>query len=226
MRCSLSWASGINASGLFREALAEQMAYRDIDRDELSILIEEALTDTNRDLGDLLDQTSSIEDLNALLNQTLQTTSSQTPHERSTFRFGEAMHRQLNRPPLTASPPNSCSAVVSKRRSLVHPTSDLAFDGDCVPRGSCRPAAAQNQVGDVYCNTGVATGIDLVFGAIAGLGLPATAFLHRDGWPLVHAGWRHMRAGGNAEKKNVMSMRTSLCPGIVVLCDCLTRTHR
>jgi len=38
------------------------------------------------------------------------------------------------------------------------------------------PAAAQNQVGDVYCNTGVATGIDLVFGAIAGLGLPATAF--------------------------------------------------
>jgi len=57
----LSWASGINASGLFREALAEQMAYRDIDRDELSILIEEALTDTNRDLDDLLDQTSSIE---------------------------------------------------------------------------------------------------------------------------------------------------------------------
>jgi len=43
------------------------MAYRDIDRDELSILIEEALTDTNRDLDDLLDQTSSIEDLNALL---------------------------------------------------------------------------------------------------------------------------------------------------------------
>jgi len=33
----------------------------------LSILIEEALTDTNRDLDDLLDQTSSIEDLNALL---------------------------------------------------------------------------------------------------------------------------------------------------------------
>jgi len=59
MRCS-SRASGINASGLFREALAEQMAYRDIDRDELSILIEEALTDTNRDLDDLLDQTSTI----------------------------------------------------------------------------------------------------------------------------------------------------------------------
>jgi len=73
----LSWASGINASGLFREALAEQMAYRDIDRDELSILIEEALTDTNRDLDDLLDQTSSIEDLNALLESDPPTTSSQ-----------------------------------------------------------------------------------------------------------------------------------------------------
>lgn len=63
----LSWATGINASGLFREALAEQMAYRDIDRDELSTLTEEALTDTDRDLDDLLEQTSSIEDMNALL---------------------------------------------------------------------------------------------------------------------------------------------------------------
>ena len=63
----LSWATGINASGLFREALAEQMTYRDIDRDELSTLTEEVLTDTNRDLDDLLEQTSSIDDLNALL---------------------------------------------------------------------------------------------------------------------------------------------------------------
>lgn len=63
----LSWATGINASGLFREALAEQMTYRDIDRDELSTLTEEALTDTSRDLDDLLEQTSSIDDLNALL---------------------------------------------------------------------------------------------------------------------------------------------------------------
>jgi len=66
----LSWATGINASGLFREALAEQMTYRDIDRDELSALIEEALTDTDCDLDDLLEQTSSIEDLNALLEAT------------------------------------------------------------------------------------------------------------------------------------------------------------
>jgi len=63
----LSWATGINASGLFREALTEQMAYRDIDRDELSNLVDEALTDTGRDLDDLLEQTSSIEDMNTLL---------------------------------------------------------------------------------------------------------------------------------------------------------------
>lgn len=63
----LSWATGINASGLFREALAEQMTYRDIDRDELSTLTEEALTDTSRDLDDLLEQTSGMDDLNALL---------------------------------------------------------------------------------------------------------------------------------------------------------------
>jgi len=63
----LSWATGINASGLFREALAEQMAYRDIDRDELSSLVDEVLTDSSRDLNDLLEQTSSIDDMNALL---------------------------------------------------------------------------------------------------------------------------------------------------------------
>ncbi|WP_135536440.1 hypothetical protein [Halostella pelagica] len=63
----LSWATGINASGLFREALAEQMAYRDIDRDELSALVDKALTETDRDLDDLLEQTSNIEDMNALL---------------------------------------------------------------------------------------------------------------------------------------------------------------
>ena len=58
------------------------------------------------------------------------------------------------------------------------------------------PAAAQSQVGDVYCNTGVATGIDLVFGAVAGLGLPATSFY------TGKAGLSYMRAGGNPEKKN------------------------
>jgi len=58
------------------------------------------------------------------------------------------------------------------------------------------PAAAQTQVGDVYCDTGVATGIDLVFGAVAGLGLPATSFY------TGKAGLSYMRAGGNPEKKN------------------------
>ena len=63
----LSWATGINASGLFREALAEQMTYRDIDRDELSTLTKEALTEPSRGLDDLLEQTTNIEDLHALL---------------------------------------------------------------------------------------------------------------------------------------------------------------
>jgi len=58
------------------------------------------------------------------------------------------------------------------------------------------PAAAQSQIGDVYCGTGVDTGISLVFGAIAGLGLPAT------GLYTGKAGLSYMRAGGNPERKN------------------------
>jgi len=84
----LSWASGINAS----DSSAKHWPSRwpiETSTATSSILIEEALTDTNRDLDDLLDQTSSIEDLNALLESDPPTTSSQTPHERSTFRFGE-----------------------------------------------------------------------------------------------------------------------------------------
>ncbi|WP_394342683.1 pilin [Natrinema hispanicum] len=56
--------------------------------------------------------------------------------------------------------------------------------------------AAQSNVGDVYCGTGVETGIDIVFGAVAGLGLPATGFY------VGRAGLSYMRAGGNPEKKN------------------------
>ncbi|WP_323174747.1 hypothetical protein [Natrialba sp. PRR66] len=59
----LSWATGINASGLFREALAEQMTYRDIERDRLVALVEEALSDEERDLDELINQTSCLEDL-------------------------------------------------------------------------------------------------------------------------------------------------------------------
>lgn len=57
------------------------------------------------------------------------------------------------------------------------------------------PAAAQSDVGDVYCDTGVATGIDLLFGAIAGLGLPAAGIY------TGKAGFSYMRAGGDLEKK-------------------------
>jgi hypothetical protein len=58
------------------------------------------------------------------------------------------------------------------------------------------PAAAQSDVGDVYCDTGVETGIDLVFSAVAGLGLPATMFY------TGKSGLAYMRAGGNPERKN------------------------
>ncbi len=76
------------------------------------------------------------------------------------------------------------------------------------------PAAAQNQVGDVYCNTGVATGINLVFSAVAGLGLPAT------GYYTGKAGLSYMRAGGNPEKKNEAKEKLVMSGigfGIVVL---------
>lgn len=62
-------------------------------------------------------------------------------------------------------------------------------------------ATAQSDVGDVYCGTGVETGITIVFGAIAGLGLPATGFY------VCRAGLSYMRAGGNPEKKNTAKER-------------------
>ena len=76
------------------------------------------------------------------------------------------------------------------------------------------PAAAQSQVGDVYCGTGVATSIDLVFGAVAGLGLPATGFY------TSKAGLSYMRAGGNPERKNKAKEKLVMSGvgfGIVVL---------
>ncbi|MFD1648045.1 pilin [Haloarchaeobius litoreus] len=75
-------------------------------------------------------------------------------------------------------------------------------------------AAAQEDVGNVYCDTGVETGIDLVFGAVAGLGLPATAYY------LSKGGLSYMRAGGNPEKKNQAKNRLVMSAigfGIVVL---------
>ena len=70
----LNWAPGINASGLFREALSEQMDYRDIDRDELVALVEEALRDEETELTDLYERTSNIDDLEAVLENTRGTT--------------------------------------------------------------------------------------------------------------------------------------------------------
>ena len=70
----LEWASGINASGLFREALSEQMDYRDIDRDELVALVEEVLCDEETELTDLYERTSDIDDLEAVLANTQGTT--------------------------------------------------------------------------------------------------------------------------------------------------------
>ncbi len=75
-------------------------------------------------------------------------------------------------------------------------------------------AAAQDDVGNVYCDTGVETGIDLVFGAVAGLGLPAT------GYYMSKGGLSYMRAGGNPEKKNKAKERLVMSAigfGIVVL---------
>ncbi|MFC3958928.1 hypothetical protein [Halovivax cerinus] len=70
----LSWAAGINASGLFREALAEQMAYRNVDRDRLVDLVDRTVRTDGRDLDELCERTSCLEDLEALLDATNQPT--------------------------------------------------------------------------------------------------------------------------------------------------------
>lgn len=55
---------------------------------------------------------------------------------------------------------------------------------------------AQTDVGNIYCGTAVEAGIDVVFGAIAGLGLPATmVFVGR-------SGLSYMRASGNPNQQN------------------------
>lgn len=59
-----------------------------------------------------------------------------------------------------------------------------------------QPTTAQEAVGTVYCDTTVEQGIDVVFGAIAGLGLPATMLY------MVRGGINYMRAGGRPKKKD------------------------
>jgi len=58
------------------------------------------------------------------------------------------------------------------------------------------PASAQESVGSVYCDTVVERGIDMVFGAIAGLGLPVTLFY------IIRGGVNYMRAGGRPQRKD------------------------
>lgn len=57
------------------------------------------------------------------------------------------------------------------------------------------PATAQDGVGAVYCDTRVEQGIDVVFGAIAGLGLPATMLY------VIRGGLNYMRAGGRPQQR-------------------------
>jgi hypothetical protein len=57
-------------------------------------------------------------------------------------------------------------------------------------------AATPDQIGDAYCGTSVESGIDFIFGALTGLGLPLTMFY------TARAGLGYMRAGGSAERKN------------------------
>ncbi|MFC7078079.1 hypothetical protein [Haloarcula halophila] len=57
-------------------------------------------------------------------------------------------------------------------------------------------AANTSTIGSVFCSTPVADGIGLIFGAIAGLGLPATMFF------MGRSGLSYMRSSGNPNKKN------------------------
>lgn len=58
------------------------------------------------------------------------------------------------------------------------------------------PVSAQQSVGSVYCDTAVEAGIDMVFGAIAGLGLPVTLLY------IARGGVNYMRAGGRPQRKD------------------------
>jgi len=61
-----------------------------------------------------------------------------------------------------------------------------------------QPALAANNttsMGTVYCGTAVESGIDLVFGALIGLGLPATLFY------LFSSGISYMQAGSDYEQR-------------------------
>jgi len=57
-------------------------------------------------------------------------------------------------------------------------------------------AMAQTTIGDTYCGTSVASLINVTFGALVGLGLPATMFY------VGRSGLSYMRASGNPNQQN------------------------
>ena len=68
-------------------------------------------------------------------------------------------------------------------------------------------ALAQTNLGDIYCGTTVETGISVVFGAIIGLGLPATmVFVGR-------SGMSYMRSSGSPNQQ--MEARKDLILSLV-----------
>ncbi|MBX0288536.1 pilin [Halomicroarcula sp. F28] len=57
-------------------------------------------------------------------------------------------------------------------------------------------AMAQTTIGDTYCGTSVEGLLDVTFGALVGLGLPATMFY------VGRSGLSYMRASGNPNQQN------------------------
>jgi len=216
----LSWASGINASDSSAKHWPSRWPIETSTATSSRSSSREALTDTNRDLDDLLDQTSSIE-------------GPERPARIRPLQRLAAKHRMNDPPSDSASdaPATEPTATDSQPSEFLFSRRLKATLTRAPPRVislsmgiaflvvAVGPAAAQNQVGDVYCNTGVATGIDLVFGAIAGLGLPATAFY------IGTAGLSYMRAGGNPERRRTMPRRNSLCPASASASSSLHSSH-
>lgn len=104
-------------------------------------------------------------------------------------------------------------AVTSVGRSVSGPVRHAAV-GLAFLALAVAPAAAQSDVGGIYCGTGVDAGITILFGALAGLGLPATAFF------VGRSGLSYMQAGGNPEKKNDAKQKLVMAGigfGIIVL---------
>lgn len=89
-----------------------------------------------------------------------------------------------------------------------------ALLGIVVAIAAVEPASAQESIGTVYCGTTVKDGIDTVFSAVAGLGLPATMFY------MMRGGVSYMRAGHRPQKKDEARDQFTMAAvgfGIIVL---------